>query len=354
MDRMSDTDRAVILRVLDANANRCAEGLRVVEEIARFSMQDASLTAGLKEVRHQARRGVEALAQGALRHRDSAGDVARGSATASELSRSSLAAVARANFARAEEALRVLEEFGKLIDEDGSRLFKSLRFTLYAIERGFFAEAAGAARMPRSPFLYAILDRSVVDRGSVAAVAGALVSAGVGMIQYRAKRTGVEERRRDVVAILEKARSASIPVIVNDDVELAAETGADGVHVGAEDVPPGEARSIVGPGRIVGVSVTTLDELARVPPDAVDYVGIGPVYPSPTKPEARVLGVEFVRSVRSRTPLPLVAVGGIRAENALEVIDAGANGIAAVSALLAGDVGKNCFTLKKIIATRLR
>ncbi len=354
MDRMSDTDRAVILRVLDANANRCAEGLRVVEEIARFSMQDASLTAGLKEVRHQARRGVEALAQGALRHRDSAGDVARGSATASELSRSSLAAVARANFARAEEALRVLEEFGKLIDEDGSRLFKSLRFTLYAIERGFFAEAAGAARMPRSPFLYAILDRSVVDRGSVAAVAGALVSAGVGMIQYRAKRTGVEERRRDVVAILEKARGASIPVIVNDDVELAAETGADGVHVGAEDVPPGEARSIVGPGRIVGVSVTTLDELARVPPDAVDYVGIGPVYPSPTKPEARVLGVEFVRSVRSRTPLPLVAVGGIRAENALEVIDAGANGIAAVSALLAGDVGKNCFTLKKIIATRLR
>ncbi len=354
MAGMSDTDRAVVLRVLDANANRCAEGLRVVEEIARFSLQDASLTAGLKEVRHEARRGVEALAQGALRHRDSAGDVARGSATASELDRSSLAAVARANFARAEEALRVLEEFGKLIDEGGSRLFKSLRFDLYAIERGFFAGTTGVARMPRSPFLYAILDRSLVDRGNVAAVAGELVSAGVGMIQYRAKAIGGEERRRDVVAILEKARRASIPVIVNDDAELAAETGADGVHVGALDAPPGEARSIVGPGRLVGVSVTSLDELARVSPDGVDYIGIGPVFPSPTKPEAGALGVEFVRSARSRTSLPLVALGGIRAENALEVIDAGADGIAAVSALLAGDVGKNCFTLKKIIATRLR
>ena len=123
MTGMSDTDLAVVMRILDANANRCAEGLRVVEEIARFSMQDGTLTASLKGVRHEARRGVEALAKGALRHRDSVGDVARGSATASELSRGSLDAVARANFARAQEALRVLEEFGKLVDEEGSRLF---------------------------------------------------------------------------------------------------------------------------------------------------------------------------------------------------------------------------------------
>ncbi len=354
MAGMSDTDLAVIMRILDANANRCAEGLRVVEEIARFSMQDGTLTASLKDVRHEARRGVEKLAKGSLRHRDSVGDVARGSATASELARGSLDAVARANFARAEEALRVLEEFGKLIDEDGSRLFKSLRFALYAIERGFFAETAAAARIPQPPFLYAILDRSVVDRGDVASTARALVSAGVGMIQYRAKQAGGEEKRRDVVAILEAARGASIPVLVNDDVELAFETGADGVHVGAEDVPPREARSIMGPGRLVGVSVTSLDELARVPSEAVDYLGVGPVFPSPTKPEAKALGVEFVRIVRDRTGLPLVALGGITAENALEVIDAGADGIAAVSALLAGDVGKNCFTLKKIIATRLR
>ena len=354
MAGMSDTDRAVILRILDANANRCAEGLRVVEEIARFSMQDGALTASLKDVRHEVRRSVETLAQGALRHRDSAGDVARGSASVSELSRGSLAVVARANFARSEEALRVLEEFGKLFDEKGSLLFKSLRFALYTIERGFFAGAAAPARIPRPPFLYAIIDRGVVESGNVAVTSEALVSAGVGMIQYRAKSAPVAEKRRDVVAILETARGASIPVLVNDDVELACETGADGVHIGAEDMPPGEARSMVGPGRIVGVSVTSLDELARLRSDEVDYVGVGPVFPSPTKPEAKALGVEFVRSVRGRTELPLVAIGGITAETALEAIDAGADGIAAISALLAGDIGKNCFTLKKIIATRLQ
>jgi thiamine-phosphate pyrophosphorylase len=349
----SDTDHAVILRILDANANRCAEGLRVVEEIARFSMEDGALTGSLKDLRHEVRRSVDTIARGAILHRDSVGDVAGKSATASELARSSLDAVARANFARAEEALRVLEEFGKLIDIQGARLFKSLRFALYAIERSFFSDTA-AARLPRPPFLYAILDRSVVDRGNVARVAAALVSAGVGMIQYRAKLAGEEEKRRDVVAILDAARGASIPVLVNDDVELAVETGADGVHIGAEDLPPGEARSMLGPGRLIGVTVTSLDDLSRLPSGAVDYIGVGPVFPSPTKPEAAPLGVEFVRSVRARTKLPLVAVGGITASNALEAIDAGADGIAAVSTLLAGDVGKNCFTLKKIIATRLR
>jgi thiamine-phosphate pyrophosphorylase len=349
-----DTDRAVVVRILDANANRCAEGLRVVEEIARFSMEDASLTGRLKDMRHRVRRSAEAIARGALRHRDSVGDVGSGSATASELARGSLAAVARANFARAEEALRVLEEFGKLIDDAGSRVFKSLRFELYTIERAFFAGPVAGASMPRSPFLYAVLDRGTVGGDRVAAAAAALAAAGVDMIQYRAKDAGGAERRGDVAAILAAARVAAIPVIVNDDVELAAETGADGVHIGADDLPPAEARAIVGPDRIVGVSVASPADLPRALAAPVDYIGVGPVYRSPTKPEAKALGVQFVREVRSETALPLVAIGGITAANAVEVIDAGADGIAVVSAIFAGDIGKNCFTLKGIIATRLR
>jgi thiamine-phosphate pyrophosphorylase len=305
-------------------------------------------------MRHRVRRSAEALARGAMRHRDSAGDVGSGSATASELARSSLAAVARANFARAEEALRALEEFGKLIDDEGARVFKSLRFELYTIERAFFDGAAAGFSLPRAPFLYAVLDRGAVGEGRVAAAAAALVSAGVDMIQYRAKEAGGAQRRRDVAAILDPARVASIPVIVNDDVELAAETGADGVHVGADDMVPADARAIVGPDRIVGVSVTSLDDLARAMDAPVDYIGVGPVYPSSTKPEAKALGIGFVREVRSRTKLPIVAIGGISAANAREALDAGADGIAVVSAILAGDIGKNCFTLKKIIVTRLQ
>jgi thiamine-phosphate pyrophosphorylase len=354
MAALSDTDRSVVLRIIDANANRCAEGLRVVEEIARFSSRNAAVTSRLKELRHEVRRAVREIAAGALEHRDVPGDVGRSGATASELARGSLAGVARANFARAEEALRVLEEFGKLLDEKGARAFKSLRFALYAIETSFVGDAVSFRGMPPPPFLYAIVDRSIVPAGEAGRVAAALVSGGADVVQYRAKGLGEEERRRDVSRVLEAAQGSRVPVIVNDDAELARETGADGVHVGAGDISPGEARALLGPGRIVGLTVGSLEELERAELDAVDYVAVAAVFPSPTKREAAPVGLDLVRRVRSRTTKTLVAIGGITPESARSVIDAGADGVAAISAILAGDPGKNCFTFKKIIGTPLR
>ncbi len=346
--------RTTIVRILDANANRCAEGLRVIEEIARFSMGDAPLTAHLKEIRHDVRLTAESLAKCSLECRDSASDVGRGSATRSEQSRGSLVSVARANFARAEEALRVLEEFGKCIDAEKARKFKSLRFELYSIEKSFFKESGNRVRMPAPPFLYAILDRGLVAGQDVSAVAARLTEGGADILQYRAKEAGTPEKRRDIVAILDAVQNESITVLVNDDAELAYETGADGVHLGAQDMSPIEARVLLGRSRIIGVTVHTLEQLEEVPIDAIDYIAVGSVFPSPTKPEVKAVGVEFVKLIRDRTMLPLVAIGGIGFSNAAEVLDAGADGIAVVSALLEGDVRKNCFTLKGIIGTRLQ
>lgn len=350
----NDQDRETIVRILDANANRCAEGLRVIEEIARFSMRDGALTAQLKEMRHEIRRTAESLSKGSLESRDSVTDVGRESATRSELSRGSLENIARANFARAEEALRVLEEFGKCIDTGSARTFKSLRFELYSIEKDFFEGAGAPVQMPEPPFLYAILDRGLVASEAVGSVAAQLADGGVDMLQYRAKDAGTSEKRRDIAAILAAVRGTPIPVLVNDDAELACETGAHGVHLGARDMPPVEARALLGRNRIIGVTVHTIDELEAVPVDAVDYVAIGAIFPSPTKPDASEVGVEFVKLVRARIALRLVAIGGIGPSNAAEVLDAGADGIAIVSALLAGDVRKNCFTLRHIIDTRLQ
>jgi thiamine-phosphate pyrophosphorylase len=350
----NDHDRATVMRILDANANRCAEGLRVVEEIARFSMQDPLLQARLKEMRHEIRRTADFLSSDSLESRDSESDIGRQSATTSELARGSIGRVARANFARAEEALRVLEEFGKCIDPEKARRFKSLRFELYSIEKRFFGRGEPARRMPASPFLYAILDRCLVPHEKVSAVAALLVEGGVDLLQYRAKETPVAEMRNDLRAVLAAVRRRPIPVLVNDEVELAVELGADGVHVGAHDMPPREARDILGPDRIVGVTVHTLEELDAAPLGLVDYVAVGAVFPSPTKPSAGVVGIEFVELVRSRVDGCLVAIGGITASNAAQVLEAGADGIAVVSGLLEGDIGKNCFTLRRIIDTRLQ
>jgi len=354
MERSDDTSKTAALRIIDANANRCAEGIRVIEEIARFSLADGDLSRRLKEIRHETRRLASALAGARLEHRDSDGDVGREVTTRSEGRRDSLADVARANFARAEEALRVLEEFGKLIDPERARRFKALRFELYSIEKRSFAGSPGGAVLPKAPFLYAILDRGIVAGRDVPRTAACLVEGGVDIVQYRAKDVPPEERRADIFAVLVSALSRSIPVIVNDDCELACEMGAHGLHVGDEDLPPAEARAMLGPDRIIGVSVHSLAALERVPLDLVDYIAVGAIYPSPTKPSAGVMGLDFLRLVRSRVEVPVVAIGGIGPSNIGEVLDAGADGVAVVSALLAGDVRKNCFTLRQIIDTRLR
>jgi thiamine-phosphate pyrophosphorylase len=345
-------DRAAIERILDANANRAAEGVRVIEEIARFSLCDETLTARLKHLRHEIRDAVSSIAAGALAHRASDADVGRTSATPSELARGSLSIVARANFSRAEEALRVLEEFGKLVDVEAARRFKRIRFELYTIERAFFAGGAAAASMPPRPFLYPILDRGIVSSGDVHSVAEALAAGGAGLIQYRAKNVPRGEMRRDIVAVMAATRSAALPVIVNDDVELAVETGAAGAHIGATDLAPAEARAMLGPGAILGVTVLSLEELDRVPLESVSYIAVGPVFPSPTKPDVRAVGLDAVRIARRRVPGTLVAIGGITPESAASVIDAGADGIAVVSAVLEGDVRKNCFTFLRFIGTK--
>lgn len=351
MNLMS-SERDTILRILDANANRCAEGLRVVEEIARFAVVDQSLLVEIKEIRHAVRRGMDAFTSASYRFRDSREDIGRRCTTESEMSRGSMESIARANFARAEEALRVLEEFGKLVDTHVAEGFKAVRFELYEIERAFFGQTNPHAKLPAAPFLYAILDRAVVAHADVAVTAASLVDGGVDILQYRAKGVRPGEQRADLLAIIPAAACRPVPVIVNDDPALAFETGAHGVHIGEHDAAPKEARRILGPDRIIGVTVHSVQDLERIDLDVVDYVAVGAIYASPTKPDVPVVGVEFLATVRDRLPCPVVAIGGIGETTIARVLDHGADGVALVSALLTGDIGKKCFTFRSIIDKR--
>jgi thiamine-phosphate pyrophosphorylase len=355
MDRLGENEKGIVLRILDANANRCAEGLRVVEEIVRLGLGDQSLQGRLKDIRHGVRRGLQELHGSAVSFRDSVGDVGRDTPSRSEMLRGSLEDVTRANFARAEEALRVLEEYGKLIDTGAASDFKGYRFELYALERDFFATRISTAELPDSPFIYAILDRSVVTGGELKSAARAMVDGDVGLIQYRAKEVDPVERRRDLVTLLAAAGPAGIPVIVNDDPELAAEVGAQGVHLGEGDPAPPEARALLGPGAIIGVTIHAAVELDRFDRSLVDYLAVGSIFQSPTKNDVRPVGTELIETVkRLAEGMKIVAIGGINADNIESVFEAGADGAAMISALLSGDVSKNCFTFQEIIARRKR
>jgi thiamine-phosphate pyrophosphorylase len=177
------------------------------------------------------------------------------------------------------------------------------------------------------------------------------ISAGVGCVQLRDKGADTVDLVRQARALLDVTRPAGALLIVNDDIDAAIDSGADGVHVGQSDIRPAAARSRIGPSGVLGVSVRTPDEAVEAEAAGADYLAANLVFPTSTKTDLPFpLGLDGVALLRRSTRLPLVAIGGIDASNAASVIAAGADGVAVVSAIMAAaDVGAACRALIEAI-----
>ncbi|HEV2465183.1 MAG TPA: thiamine phosphate synthase [Acidobacteriaceae bacterium] len=189
------------------------------------------------------------------------------------------------------------------------------------------------------PSLYPILDSSYLagaaDRaGTLQQIIRDLASAGVEILQYRNKSEDEFQILADARALREAAAGTGLLLIINDYPAVAVQAGFDGVHVGQTDMPPDEARRILGPGKILGVSTHNEAQLRAADSQPVDYVAIGPVYPTATKQNPDpVIGLEGVQRAHQLTRKPLVAIGGITAANAPAVLRAGADSVAIISAI---------------------
>jgi len=195
-----------------------------------------------------------------------------------------------------------------------------------------------ALALPSGPFLYPVLDVGLLGGRAVGTAVAAVAAGGVRIVQFRAK--GLPDRRLFTLATeaAAAAREAGVLLVVNDRADVARMLGADGVHVGQDDLPPREVRRLLPSGSILGLSTHGLGQLDAARDEPVDYVAIGPVFPTRTKADPHpVVGLEIVRRARQRTRRPLVAIGGITAENARSVVEAGADGVAVISALLGAD-----------------
>lgn len=190
-------------------------------------------------------------------------------------------------------------------------------------------------RLPARPFLYAILDTGLYRQRPLGPAIRKLAAGGAALLQLRMKAEADAIRfalAREAVAA---AHAAGVPLIVDDRPDIALMTGADGVHVGQSDLPPGEVRRLLGPEAIVGVSTHDLEQLRAADQDLVDYVAFGPVFSTTTKLEAEpVVGIEGLRSARKLVSRPLVAIGGVTRANASSAVAAGADGVAVISDLL--------------------
>ncbi|WP_250847035.1 thiamine phosphate synthase [Aquisphaera insulae] len=336
---LSDAARSVeIGRILDASANRAREGLRVAEDYVRFVLDDPGLTRRLKEVRHRladALRGFDAdLLIGSRETRE---DVGTHIMTHSEGVRENPRAVLTANFKRAAEALRTLEEYGKLVDVWLGGRFEILRYDVYTLEKLTLTAVHAYRGLGEARLM--VLVGGLKTMGDLTWVVGEALEGGADVIQLREKGLPDREllsRAREVRILTAQAKAR---FILNDRPDLAKLASADGVHLGQDDVSVRDARRIVGPNMLIGVSTHDRPQLDAAILAGANYLGVGPVFPSATKDfaEPELAGLAHVRAAAEMTSLPWFAIGGIGEENLGRVLEAGASRIAVSAAVVRAD-----------------
>ena len=333
-------DKNIPLRIIDANLNRAREALRVMEEYARLGLDDALLSGTLKEIRHALANAVAGLenrselATGSLiAARDIMGDVGTEVATDAEYQRRDESHVVTAAGKRLSEAMRVIEEYGKTLDAEFAVAIEKLRYRGYEIERRLALTRRAKDRFDHVR-LYVIITEGYCTGGWLASAEAAL-RGGADCLQLREKDLPDRELLDRAKRLTALCREHDALFILNDRPDLAVACGASGVHLGQGDMPIAAARRILPASAVVGVSTHTVDQAIAAAAAAPDYLAVGPMFDTPTKPQSHIAGAATLAAARSRTALPLVAIGGITAENAGQVLAASPCAVCACQGVVA-------------------
>ena len=332
-------EHRAIERLLDANLDRAREGLRVIEDWCRFGLERPDLVSRTKDFRQRLGRCHQASYKLA---RHTATDPAAGMAHGAQAERHGAAAVVAANCGRVQEALRVLEEFGRGLEGPLAVEAAAIRYGLYDLEVDVLRAAAGPG-WRRELLQHCQLYLVTSPAPNLESVVVAALEAGVRLVQYRAKAEApagggpaITDRQRlaEARALRQLCARHGALFLVNDRLDLALAVDADGVHLGQDDLPPAIARRLLGPDRLIGRSSHRLEQLHQAVADGCDYVGVGPVNATPTKPGRDPVGLDYVRQAAAESPIPFFAIGGIDATSLEAALSAGANRVAVVRAII--------------------
>jgi thiamine-phosphate pyrophosphorylase len=342
-DLPNQHDRLLALQIIDVNLNRAAEGLRVVEEYCRFVLADAALTARCKSLRDRLHAALDPISRAErLLARDTPNDVGATSGFAEAFGRDvsifSIEQIAVKNGERVKEALRAIEEFTKTLHPNAAAEIGTLRYEWYTLERDCHLPLDRAKALLDAR-LYVLTDGGSTESAFVLR-AKALIEAGVHILQLRDKK--LDDRTLLARArLLRRLIDAAAPhplLIVNDRPDIAALSSADGVHLGQDELDVRDARRIIGPDRLVGVSTHTIEQARQAASDRADYIGCGPTFPSGTKDFDHFPGLDFLRQVAAEIPLPAFAIGGITLDNLPQVLVTGFTRVSVSGAIThAGD-----------------
>ena len=319
-----------IYRVIDANINRVSEGIRVLEDIARFIINDASAAESLRKLRHNVRKSFQT--EELIRFRNSREDVGLDiSKNSSCDAKENLQALVKANFKRVQEGIRSIEECLKIVGcHAESKIYEGLRFCAYELEKNYSLKS-----FMLDTDIYGITGEEFSKGKNTVAVVKEMMEAGIKVIQYREKNKTRLQKYNECVAIRRLTQEKGVTFIVNDDLDIAITVKADGIHIGQDDIPIEEVKKLSG-SMIVGLSTHNPEQALHAVKMGADYIGVGPIFQTTSKknPEHSD-GLDYMKWVAENIKLPHVAIGGINESNIKEVKEAGGRCFAMISELVA-------------------
>jgi thiamine-phosphate pyrophosphorylase len=359
-------------RIIDANFNRAREALRVMEDYCRFVLNCASLSGRAKELRHQLSALVARLdADRLLCSRDTPGDVGIGQKIDSALGRTDLKDTLTAAGKRLPEALRVLAETLRPADQALAEQIERLRYDAYRLEKDIALFANAQARFSKvrlyvlissnlpadpplrgevSPSALSFAERRSRPTADIFALTEKCIAGGADCLQLRAKDLDDDKLFAIAVEFVKICKDAGVLSIINNRVDIAAASGADGVHLGQNDLPLEQARKLQLTPLILGKTTHSPAQLTAAIAELPTYVSLGPIFSTPTKPDAQPVGLEYIKNalpILSGTGVCHVAIGGITLDNVDAVLKAGAQTIAVSSAVTGSPDPKDaCIKIK--------
>jgi len=343
-------ERAVY-RIIDANFNRSREAIRVIEEFCRFALNSGPLTERARQIRHELSSAIGRLNAGRLiSSRDTLGDVGVGKTVDEQLVRGELRDCFTAGCKRLTEALRVLAEMTQTQDRSVAGTIEKLRYAAYTLEKDIvlFSDAFEKFKGVR---LYVIITSNLP--ADIISLACKCAAGGADCIQLRAKSVEDDKLFAIAVEFVRICKDAGVLSIINDRVDVAVAAGADGVHLGRNDLPIEQARKFQLAPLIIGKSTHSSEQLRAACEERPTYAALGPVFATETKPTAEAVGLDYVRQatgILADTGIGNVAIGGITLDNVEDVLRAGAKAIAVCAAVTkAGDPTAACRALKEKI-----